>query len=254
MVKFLKLTFLKAGEVTMNARINLLIAATAFQAFALTSAGAATGTATVLTDPVPLPPGATVSPIPNGYSFDSDDSTTALFSITQNFDFEDGPSGFLFEAVYSFPDQSPAHPYGSGLFFIYNLVLTAGDATSLSVPGYSGHEVSVKQCGIVNCIDYGSFGALMTSASRTSAGNGDRVTFNFDVTGPGNSSNLQLFTNASSYVDPNGILTDSAGGTFSIPVITPGAVPEPSTWAMTVIGFAGLGWLARQGRRKVTPG
>jgi hypothetical protein len=234
----------------MNARINVLIAAAAFQAFALASAGAATGTATVLTDPAPLPPGATVSPIPNGYSFDSDDSTTALFSTTQNFDFEDGPSGFLFEAVYSFPDQSPAHPYGAGLFFIYNLVLTSGDATSLSVPGYSGYQVSVKQCGIVNCIDYGSFGALMTSASRTS--DGDGVTFNFDLTGPGNSSNLQLFTNASSYVDPNGILTDSEGGTFSIPVITPAAVPEPSTWARMLIGFAGLGYAGY--RRAREPG
>ena len=31
------------------------------------------------------------------------------------------------------------------------------------------------------------------------------------------------------------------------------AVPEPSTWAMTPTGFAGLGWLARLRRRKLTP-
>ena len=31
------------------------------------------------------------------------------------------------------------------------------------------------------------------------------------------------------------------------------AVPEPSTWAMMLIGFAGLGWLARLRRRKLTP-
>jgi PEP-CTERM motif len=29
------------------------------------------------------------------------------------------------------------------------------------------------------------------------------------------------------------------------------AVPEPSTWAMTLAGFAGLGWLAS--RRKTSP-
>jgi hypothetical protein len=29
-------------------------------------------------------------------------------------------------------------------------------------------------------------------------------------------------------------------------------VPEPSTWVMSLAGFAGLGWLARQRRRKVT--
>jgi probable HAF family extracellular repeat protein len=31
------------------------------------------------------------------------------------------------------------------------------------------------------------------------------------------------------------------------------AVPEPSTWAMLLIGVAGLGWLARPRRRRVTP-
>jgi phospholipase/lecithinase/hemolysin len=34
---------------------------------------------------------------------------------------------------------------------------------------------------------------------------------------------------------------------------TPITVPEPSTWAMTLTGFAGLGWLARLRRRKLTP-
>ena len=29
--------------------------------------------------------------------------------------------------------------------------------------------------------------------------------------------------------------------------------PEPSTWAMMLAGFAGLGWLARLRRRKLTP-
>jgi PEP-CTERM motif-containing protein len=31
-----------------------------------------------------------------------------------------------------------------------------------------------------------------------------------------------------------------------------GGVPEPSTWAMTFAGFAGLGWLARMRNRKLT--
>ena len=31
------------------------------------------------------------------------------------------------------------------------------------------------------------------------------------------------------------------------------AAPEPSTWAMTLTGFAGLGWLARLRRRKTSP-
>jgi PEP-CTERM motif len=31
------------------------------------------------------------------------------------------------------------------------------------------------------------------------------------------------------------------------------AVPEASTWAMMLAGFAGLGWLARMRRRKASP-
>lgn len=232
----------------MNSRTNVLFAAAAFQTFALASAWGGVPVSD-LTVPVPLAPGATVTPIPNGYSFDFSDPTTPVFSATEDFDFTNGPSGFLFEAIYSLPDLLPAHPYGQGLFFIYNVVLSSGNVTSLSVPGYSGYEVSVKQCGISGCIDYGSNGAVMTSASRTS--DGDGITFNFDLIGPGNSSNLQLFTNASSFVDPHGILTDSAGGTFSIPVVTPAAIPEPSSWAMMFIGFAGLGYVGY--RRRATP-
>ena len=31
-------------------------------------------------------------------------------------------------------------------------------------------------------------------------------------------------------------------------VVGAGAVPEPSTWAMMLLGFAGLGWSAYRGR------
>jgi hypothetical protein len=49
--------------------------------------------------------------------------------------------------------------------------------------------------------------------------------------------------------------TSSAGfGTFDQPRISgiTAAVPEPSTWAMMLIGFAGLGFAFRQSRRKVS--
>jgi hypothetical protein len=44
---------------------------------------------------------------------------------------------------------------------------------------------------------------------------------------------------------------DGANGYVSINFA--GSAPEPSTWAMTLTGFAGLGWLARLRRRKLTP-
>lgn len=43
-----------------------------------------------------------------------------------------------------------------------------------------------------------------------------------------------------------------ANGYVSIDFVR-SAVPEPSTWAMTLAGFAGLGWLARRRRHKTSP-
>jgi hypothetical protein len=34
--------------------------------------------------------------------------------------------------------------------------------------------------------------------------------------------------------------------------VVPGAVPEPSIWAMMLLGFAGLGFAFRQSRRKAS--
>jgi PEP-CTERM motif len=65
--------------------------------------------------------------------------------------------------------------------------------------------------------------------------------------GGGGSYLTSLFTNP--------ILTagvHSGDGSISINLLPP-AVPEPSTWAMTLAGFAGLGWLTRMRRRKTSP-
>jgi hypothetical protein len=47
-----------------------------------------------------------------------------------------------------------------------------------------------------------------------------------------------------------GNMGDFGNGYVSINFV---AAPEPSTWAMTLTGFAGLGWLARLRSRKLTP-
>jgi PEP-CTERM motif len=43
----------------------------------------------------------------------------------------------------------------------------------------------------------------------------------------------------------------SGDGSIDIELLK--VVPEPSTWAMTLIGFAGLGWLTRMRKRKTSP-
>jgi PEP-CTERM motif len=64
--------------------------------------------------------------------------------------------------------------------------------------------------------------------------------------GGGGSYLARLFT------DP--VLTagaNSGDGSISVELLK--AVPEPSTWAMMLMGFAGLGWLARTRGRKTSP-
>ena len=57
--------------------------------------------------------------------------------------------------------------------------------------------------------------------------------------------------------DPFGITGGNAvvyngSGYVSINFVGP-PVPEPSTWAMAIAGFAGLGWLARLRAQKPKP-
>jgi hypothetical protein len=44
--------------------------------------------------------------------------------------------------------------------------------------------------------------------------------------------------------------SNSGDGHISIMEFTGATVLEPSTWAVTLAGFAGLGWLARLRKRK----
>jgi hypothetical protein len=44
---------------------------------------------------------------------------------------------------------------------------------------------------------------------------------------------------------------NSGNGSINIELLK--AVPEPSTWAMMLAGFAGLGWLAHTRRHKPSP-
>jgi hypothetical protein len=201
-----------------------------------------------LVAPIALPSGGTVSPLPNGFSGAAE---FKWFDHTENFSFLDGPTGTLRDRVLQYPDVvTPAHPYGSGLYFDYEITLTSGDVAQFIAPGYGGLEVSVKECGIAGCGGSGSFGVSATSASRSA--NGDDITFTFAggaLVGGTRSANLQTLTNAVEFLDPYATLVNATGDTFSVPVVAPAAVPEPSTWAMLLLGFAGLGF-ARRWRTK----
>ena len=236
----------------MSACRRLLIAALVIQASALFAQSAG---AVVLTDPVVLNPGTTISPVPDGFS-GLDFTHIPGSPIRYSFDFSanSGPAGTLVLGIVQYPDiVTPAHPYGSDLMFNYRLFLSAGDVTGFTVFGYSGFDVSVKQCSFPGCFSVVDVNNPANSVSRTA--DGDAITFTFDGLGATHhTGNLSLFTNAPFVVDPLATFQNAAGGVFSIEIAGPSAtpaVPEPSTWAMLLLGFAGLGLMAY--RRKSKP-
>lgn len=194
--------------------------------------------------PVALGPGSTVNSLPNGFSSADSIAHTKLFDQTLAFSFTDGLTGTLRERVISYSDApSAVHP---GLYFDYEIGLTSGTVTAFTIEGYSNFDTFVKECGISYCGGSGANGISATSASRSM--NGDQVTFNFGnaLTSGEHSANLQIFSSASRYQDPLAFFADASGNTFSIDVVGPlaSSVPEPSTWAMMVLGFCGLGFMA----------
>jgi hypothetical protein len=225
----------------MSVRHFLLLAAVtiSISAFLPPSAGAD------VVAPDALEKGATVSPLPNGFSSSLADPGTILHDSApgEAFDFDDGfLSGILRGRVIQYSDVvDPGHPYGSGLYIDYEITLTSGDVTEFTVSGYSGIAVSVKQCGIPGCGGSGANGVLTTSASRSSDGSDISFLFGGDLSGTAHSANLQLLTNATSFADPFATFETSNGDLFSVPVVTL-TIPEPSTWAMMLLGFTGLGF------------
>lgn len=220
------------------------ILVTGFQVTVLSGAsGALAAVPQDVVAPIALPPGATVSPLPNGGSSYPGDEGIVEFDQFINFDFDDGLlAGVLRERVIQYSQVNEFHPYG-GLYFDYEIALSSGDVTEFSAPGYAPYEVAVKQCGISVCGGSGANGVLTTAATRSSDGNWISYFFdNGDLVGGTHSANLQLLTNATSFIDPDATLTNAAGDVFSVPIVGPAPVPEPTTWAMMLIGSAGLGF------------
>ncbi len=198
--------------------------------------------------PVALPPGGAVTGLPNGGSSYPGDEGVTLFNEVIPFAFDNSAlAGDLRERVIQYSQQNAYHPYG-GLYFDYEIALTSGDVTGFSATGWAGFEVAVKECGISICGGSGANGVSSTGATRSS--DGDIVTFSFtpgDLVGGTHSANLQFLTNAFDFADPSALLINSDGQSFSLPLVG-AAVAEPSTWAMFLLGFAGVGFASRRRR------
>jgi hypothetical protein len=125
---------------------------------------------------------------------------------------------------------------------VSSLVMTSGnftfDQTALFGDfSFTNGNITGWQIYFIN--NFTSHSGVSAFGSTTAGGVGD------DVSDLGNGSGLGAAT--SEHCGPDGTNIPACAGTWSIASPT-SAVPEPSTWAMMLLGFCGLGFLARRRR------
>ena len=69
------------------------------------------------------------------------------------------------------------------------------------------------------------------------------------LTGPGDPNDLNP-SNLVDVNDPNGLRTHPVVGLTDVTITLASAVPEPSTWAMMILGFAAVGFMAYRRRHQ----
>ncbi len=111
------------------------------------------------------------------------------------------------------------------------------------VPGGQGGTFPNGGAGLGGLSDGGFGGGGGGGFSGGGGGAGQYATYGG---GGGGSYLAPAFTDAMAFSGAN-----SLNGSISIDLLA--VVPEPSTWALTLASFAGLAWLARLRRRKLTP-
>jgi hypothetical protein len=133
-----------------------------------------------------------------------------------------------------------------------NTNTAAANIEKVSVSSFKGFATDVGYCqtsgvlGAYNGMCYDEGTVLPTSVSRTS--NGTAVNFDLDIPPNGSTTDwLMVVTNAQEVRSGNLSFIDE--GTATVSGYAPN-VPEPSTWAMLCLGFAGIGVLGFAKRRR----
>jgi hypothetical protein len=125
----------------------------------------------------------------------------------------------------------------------FNLDTTSGVSFSNITSGFAVVP------GPVNQSPFGTFQLALDCGTCSAGFNAGVTTLSFQVTATGglNESDLvaNLFNGQNIYFASD--IANAAGFTGNVGGIA-GAVPEPSTWAMLILGFAGIGFMAYRRR------
>ena len=115
-----------------------------------------------------------------------------------------------------------------------NPLAKAASIETVSASSFSG----VATTDVGWCTNCTGGTVLPTSVERTS--NGSAINWFLDLTPGSESVWLQIDTDAKGFVSLPGAISFIDAGVASVPGFS-SVVPEPSTWAMMLLGFAGVG-------------
>jgi hypothetical protein len=125
-----------------------------------------------------------------------------------------------------------------------NPLAKAASIETVSASSFAG----VATTDVGWCTNCSGGTVLPTSVERTS--NGSAINWFLDLTPGSESVWLQIDTTASRFVSLPGAISFIDAGVASVPGFSSVTIPEPSTWAMLGLGFAGIGLvgLTKRGR------
>jgi hypothetical protein len=173
-------------------------------------------------------------------------SAAAFLAVGNVLAFSAPANAVLFDFALTFSDPSGPATGGTGVLEL-NLASAPTGSTSFSFSGGDARFVSLDAN-----VDGGVFHFPAGSVNSLGMSNGIWNNISANEVQSSNGLTLGLATGGLGYNLFGVNNSNFANGTITVGAATPhvAAVPEPSTWAMLILGFAGLGFMAYRRRNQ----